>query len=54
MAKLIILSALAWITQDLVRLGNLFKVRFCLWISRIDVGMILPGELSIRSLDLPL
>ena len=54
MAKLIILPTLSGIRQDLVRFSDLFEFLLCLWIARIDVGMVLPGKLSIRPFDLPL
>ncbi len=54
MAKLIVLAALARITQNFIRLVDLLELRLGRWISRVDIGMISPGELSIRPLDLTL
>jgi hypothetical protein len=52
MSELVILPALGRVTQNLVCLGNLFKLRLSRFVVGVDVRMVLPGQAPVGLLDL--
>jgi hypothetical protein len=51
-SELIVLLALGRVTQDLIRLGDLFELRLGRFVVGVDVRVVLPGQTPVGLLDL--
>lgn len=50
--ELVILPTLGRVTQDLIRLGDLFELRLGRFVVGIDIRMVLPGQSPVGLFDL--